>query len=369
VAIKTLKLDLGERGYEIHIGPGLLTRAADLIPLDVTGKSVFILADQNVSEYIDTLRKSLSDKAGHIEVLDIEGGEGAKTYEGLQKVLSWLLTNKVDRQSVFIALGGGVIGDVGGFAASVVLRGIPYVQIPTTLLAQVDSSVGGKTGINTPEGKNLVGSFYQPLTVICDTDVLKSLPEREMRAGYAETVKYGLIDNAEFFGWLEESGPGILALKGEVLRPAIEISCQSKANIVAQDERESGARALLNLGHTFAHALELAAGYDGSLLHGEAVGIGMVLAFKLSCKMGLCPEEDVQRVQTHLSSVELKTSVAETGIKASAQELVAMMQGDKKASGGKIGFILVRGIGQAFQSRDVNLEDVRAVIQDSIEGK
>lgn len=365
---KTVHLELGTRSYDIHIGSGLLERADELIPDDFLGKKTFILYDANTYPYVQVLEDALVGKVKEFKTLSVKGGEPTKSYDGLQKVLDWLLDNSVDRNSVLIVVGGGVVGDLGGFAASIVMRGIPFVQIPTTLLAQVDSSVGGKTGINTVQGKNLVGSFYQPKAVLCGIGTLCTLPTREVQAGYAEIVKYGLINDVAFFEWLEENGEKVLALDSEALVYAIEKSCNAKANIVAADEKEKGQRALLNLGHTFGHALEAAADYDGRLLHGEAVGIGMVMAFGLSFKMGLCSQEDCERVVAHLKGCGLKTKASEItpGLKQSAAELVDLMAGDKKAVDDKIGFILTRGIGQAFQSFDVNLDDVESIVEESL---
>ncbi len=367
---KTLNLDLGERSYPIHIGSNLLSRAVDLIPLDFTGRNVFVLYDKNVTAHMERIKQSIAGKARAIETLSLEGGEPSKSFEYLQTVIDWLLDHHVDRQSVMIVMGGGVIGDLGGFAASIILRGIPFVQVPTTLLAQVDSSVGGKTGINSPQGKNLVGTFYQPAAVLCDTDVLKTLPERELKAGYAEVVKYGLLGDTDFYNWLEGNGDKVLSLKEEQLTQAIEKSCAAKADIVGTDEREQqgGRRALLNLGHTFAHALEAAAGYDGRLLHGEAVSIGMVLAFRLCVKMGLCSGQDSTRMEKHLASCGLKTEIKqiEPNLSQSAKDITALMAHDKKASGGKITFILVRGIGQAFTSKDVDMADVESIVAQSM---
>lgn len=372
--IKKIDLDLSDAGadrsYAIHIGKGLLNQATSLLPFDIKDKKIFILYDENVYPYVQVLEDNLAGKIYSSKSLSVKGGEPTKSYDGLQKLLGWLLDNKVDRRSVLIAVGGGVIGDLGGFAASIVMRGIPYVQIPTTLLAQVDSSVGGKTGINTPQGKNLVGSFYQPKAVLCDIGTLGTLPERELQAGYAEIVKYGLINNPEFFNWLEDNGQKLLALDSDAVTHAVETSCKAKADIVKQDEHEGGVRALLNLGHTFGHALEAACEYDGRLLHGEAVSIGMVMAFELSVKMGVCPLEDLVCLKDHLKKCGLKTKAAEIApqIKQSAQELVEKMGGDKKAQGGKIGFILVRGIGQAFQTYDVDINDVTEIVKNSLEG-
>ena len=360
----TVNVDLGERSYPIHIGGGLLERASALVPLDLKARKVFILHDINVASHVEKLRTGI--KSASVETLALRGGEPTKSWAQLQHVVDWLLSNHVDRKSVLFVVGGGVLGDLGGFAASVVLRGIPFVQVPTTLLAQVDSSVGGKTGINTAQGKNLAGAFYQPVAVLCDTDTLKTLPERELKAGYAEVVKYGLLGSREFFEWLEENGQKILSLETSPLKDAIETSCRSKADIVGDDEREQagGDRALLNLGHPFAHALEAAAGYDGRLLHGEAVSIGMVLAFRLCVKMGLCPENDAIRMVRHLKSCGLKTEISgiSPSLTQSSQEIAQLMYHDKKASSGKIGFILVRKIGEAFQSSDVLMDDVVKII-------
>lgn len=366
-AFKTLNLNLGERSYPIHIGAGLLERAKDLIPIDLTNRKIFVMYDRNVEQHVSVLTASLG---GMVETLAVEGGEPSKSFAYLQTVLDWLLDHHVDRQSVLIVMGGGVVGDLGGFAASIILRGIPFVQIPTTLLAQVDSSVGGKTGINAPQGKNLIGAFYQPVAVLCDTDILKTLPDRELKAGYAEIVKYGLLGDVDFYNWLEENGAGVVALKEAPLTHAIEKSCAAKAQIVGTDEREGqgGRRALLNLGHTFAHALEASAGYDGRLLHGEAVSIGMVLAFRLCVKMGLCPGQDATRMQRHLTSLGLKTEIAQIqpNLRDTAAEITTLMAHDKKAMAGKISFILVRGIGQAFVSKDVALDDVESIVAQSM---
>lgn len=363
----SLTLDLGERSYAIHIGDGLLADAAALIPFDIAKHAVFVVADKNVAPHLATLKNALAG-ARALHVMEIEGGEKAKSWPYLEKISAWLLQNGVDRHSLFIALGGGVIGDLGGFAASIAMRGIPYVQIPTTLLAQVDSSVGGKTGINTDEGKNLIGAFYQPRAVICDAATLKTLPARELRAGYAEIVKYGLINDPAFFDWLEVNGSKVLALDPAALSHAVRTSCAAKAAIVGQDERESGARALLNLGHTFAHALEAAAGFNGSLLHGEAVSIGMVLAHRLCVKMGLCPAADAARIEKHLKDCGLKTEVRDIApaLTQSAEEIADLMKHDKKSVSGRITFILSRGIGAAFTSADVSMDDVVAIIRGSM---
>ncbi len=365
---KTVHVDLGEHSYDIHIGKGLLERAAELIPENFLNKKTFILYDENTYPYVQVLEEALAGKVQDSKTLSLKGGEQTKSYDGLQKTLDWLLDNKVDRQSVLIVVGGGVIGDLGGFAASIVMRGIPFIQVPTTLLAQVDSSVGGKTGINTVQGKNLVGSFYQPKMVLCDIGTLGTLPERELQAGYGEVVKYGFINDVSFFEWLEKNSEKVLSLESEEVIHAIETSCKAKADIVAADEKEKGQRALLNLGHTFAHALEASACYDGRLLHGEAVAIGMMMAFDLSLKMGLCSQEDPGHVSDHLIKCGLKTKASEITphLKQSAAEIVELMASDKKMMDDKIGFILTRGIGQAFQTYDVNLDDVTQIVEESL---
>ena len=366
--IKTVHLDLGSRSYDIHIGKGLLERAGELFPEECLYKKVFILYDENTYPYVQVLEEALAGKVTESKTLSLKGGEPTKSYDGLQRTLDWLLENKVDRQSVLIAVGGGVIGDLGGFAASVVMRGIPFIQVPTTVLAQVDSSVGGKTGINTAQGKNLVGSFYQPKCVLCDIGTLGTLPEREVQAGYAEIVKYSFINDPDFFRWLDDNFADVLKLKADAISYAVETSCKSKAQIVANDEHEKGQRALLNLGHTFGHALEAAAGYDGRLLHGEGVAIGIVMAFELSFKMGLCAQEEPSRVAEHFEKCGLKTKASQIvpPLKQSAVEILELMMGDKKAQGDKIGFILTKGVGQAFQSYDVDMNDVKSIVEESL---
>ncbi|PZQ44385.1 MAG: 3-dehydroquinate synthase [Micavibrio aeruginosavorus] len=365
----TVPVDLGDRSYKIHIGEGVLDKAMEFLPFDLKGRKVFILHDKNVASHAERLATSL--KADGIKFLAVEGGEQAKSFGQLQIVTDWLLSNNVDRKSALFVVGGGVIGDLGGFAASVTMRGIPFVQVPTTLLAQVDSSVGGKTGINAVQGKNLIGAFYQPVAVLCDVSTLKTLPERELKAGYAEVVKYGLLGSAEFYNWLEANAEKILSLEPAPLMDAIETSCRMKAEIVGDDEREQagGDRALLNLGHTFGHALEATAGYDGRLLHGEAVSIGMVLAFRLCVRMGICAGQDADRMERHLKACGLKTEIAQISPKLTqnAREITELMYHDKKASGGKIGFILVREIGNAFQSPDVDMNEVESVVRTSMQ--
>lgn len=361
-------VDLDERSYDIHIGANLLDRAVDYLPYSLDGRKIFILFDRKVEGHVKRLLKCLPK--GDIEMFAVDGGEPTKSWPQLQAVVDWLLSKHVNRKPVLFVVGGGVLGDLGGFAASVVLRGIDFVQVPTTLLAQVDSSVGGKTGINTVQGKNLAGAFYQPIAVLCDTDTLKTLPDRELKAGYAEVVKYGLLGSRDFYDWLESHGTDVLALESAALGDAIETSCRMKAEIVGKDEREQagGDRALLNLGHTFAHVLEAAAGYDGRLLHGEAVSIGMVLAFRLCVRMGICPGQDAARMENHLKACGLKTEISQItpALSHDAQSLADLMYHDKKASGKKIGFILVRDIGNAFQSTDVDMKDVVNILEQSL---
>jgi 3-dehydroquinate synthase len=286
-------------------------------------------------------------------------GEATKSFAHLTQVSNYLLDLRLERGDAVVALGGGVIGDLAGFAASILKRGVRFVQIPTTLLAQVDSSVGGKTGINTEHGKNLIGTFHQPSLVIADLDTLATLEPRELRAGYAEVVKYGLLDDAAFFEWLETSGAAVLAREAGALGHAVEVSCRAKAAIVAEDERESGRRALLNLGHSFAHAFEAWAGYSGALLHGEAVAIGMVLAFELSEELGLCTAGESPRVAAHLKAAGLPASLGDlqrltNRALPSAGELAQLMAQDKKMSGGRLTLVLARRIGEALLSRDVS---------------
>ena len=300
----------------------------------------------------------------------VPAGEQAKSWDELGRVLDALLAAKAERKSLIIALGGGIVGDLAGFVAAILLRGVDFIQVPTTLLAQVDSSVGGKTGINTRYGKNLIGAFHQPLLVLADTDVLNTLPERELKAGYAEIAKYGLIDDLPFWEWLESGGgAAVLAGDGAARRRAILTSCAAKARVVGSDEREQegGRRALLNLGHTFAHALEAEGGYGGPLLHGEAVSVGMVMAFDLSADLGLCAPDDAKRVRAHL--VELGLPVAPpkvNGVAMNPEHLLAHMASDKKVAEGKVTFIVAHGIGQSFQSRDVPPEAVLAVLRRSV---
>lgn len=366
---ETVGVDLGDRSYDIVIGQGLIARAGEMISNIRPTRKAAVITDQNVARFhLPALRKSL--EAAGIESVEIilPPGEQTKSFGFFGSLLEELLEARIERSDLVIAFGGGVIGDLAGFAASVLRRGVDFVQIPTTLLAQVDSSVGGKTAIDTKHGKNLVGTFYQPRLVLIDTDVLETLPERELKAGYAEVVKYGLINDPIFFAWLENNGSKLLQGDRGARRYAIAVSCKSKAAIVAQDEKEGGVRALLNLGHTFAHALEVAAGFDGDLLHGEAVAIGMNLAFQYSVRKNICSADDAMRVRDHLKSTGLLWDVA-TAItpQPSAKALADAMLQDKKSVGGKPKFILVRGIGQAFIDADVPLDHVESFLKAQLE--
>ncbi len=357
---RTIRVDLAGRGYDIVIGPGLIDRAGALCRPLLALPKVIVVSDETVSAiYGSRLTASLENAGIACSTVTVPAGESSKEFAAFGRLMNELLDRRPDRKTTLMALGGGVVGDLTGFAAAVLLRGVDFIQIPTTLLAQVDSSVGGKTGINTRHGKNLIGAFYQPRLVLADTEVLDSLPRRELLAGYAEVAKYGLIDDPGFFAWCEVNGAGVLAGDATKRTYAIEQSCLSKARIVAADERETtDLRALLNLGHTFGHALEAETGFGPDLLHGEAVGAGMAMAFDLSAKLGLCPAADAERVRRHLDAIGLPVRLRSIGgdnrRRWDAQHLIDHMRGDKKAEGGKLTFVLTRGIGQAFVSRDVD---------------
>ena len=367
-AIDTLSLDLGSRSYDIDVGPGLIARAGERIAPLIRRAPAIIVTDRNVAKHHLAAFRASMDSAGiETALIELNPGEETKSFDQFEKLVTSILDIRPERASTLIALGGGVIGDITGFAASVILRGIDFIQVPTTLLAQVDSSVGGKTGINTRHGKNLVGAFYQPKLVLADTEVLDTLPRRELLAGYAEVVKYGLLGDAEFFAWLEQNGAALIESDQDARRYAVAESCRAKAAIVAEDEHENGRRALLNLGHTFGHALEAETGFGSDLLHGEAVAIGMVMAFDLSVRLGLCPAEDAARARRHLATVGLPTSLDSlTGRDWHADALVAHMHQDKKVRDGKVTFILAHGIGDAFIEHDVDLADVEALLAHTI---
>jgi 3-dehydroquinate synthase len=353
------------RSYDIHIGSGLLESCASLISPLLKRDFVAIVTDENVAKsHLEGLTQTL-DRAEITHVTKImPPGETSKSFTGLETLMHWLLDNKVERQDMVIALGGGVIGDLTGFAAATLRRGVRFTQIPTTLLAQVDSSVGGKTGINVPQGKNLVGAFHQPSLVLADLDVLQTLPDREFRAGYAEIVKYAAICDRPFFDWLEDNLEALNNRNNDALSFAIAKSCQTKADIVAQDEKEHGARALLNLGHTFAHAYENLTGYSENLLHGEAVGLGIAQAVQLSVHLGICPEADAQALVNHLAKAGLPVSQADIkGGPFKATDLVNAMVQDKKVSQGVMTFILMKAIGEAFITNEVSASQLTAFLQ------
>jgi 3-dehydroquinate synthase len=356
---KSLTVGLGDRAYDITIGPDLIGRSAVLLGPIAAGRHIVVISDAQVATlHLQSLLAGLSPAARRIDHFVVSPGEASKSMSILAKLLDDILAIGVDRSVLLIAFGGGVIGDLAGFVAASLLRGVDFVQIPTSLLAQVDSSVGGKTGVNAKAGKNLIGAFYQPKAVLADTRLLGTLPPRELRAGYAEIVKYGLLGDAAFFDWLDSNGDAVLNLEADALRHAIYTSCCAKARIVEADEREAGKRALLNLGHTFAHAFEAVANYDGRLLHGEAVAAGMGLAFDLSVDMGLCAADAASRCKDHLIRTGLPCGQASLPAgNAAASILLGHMKHDKKVRNGVMHFVLVRAIGDAFVHGDVP-EDV-----------
>lgn len=361
MTVVTVALDA--RSYDVRIQAGLLSGAGQAVAAFAKGRPVPIVADENVAPHLSVLTRALCDAGVASQSLVLPAGEATKSWAMLERTVDWLLAQGVERSDHVIALGGGVIGDLVGFACSVMKRGCRFIQVPTTLLSQVDSSVGGKTGINARAGKNLVGAFHQPALVLIDPDVLDTLPARQVRAGYAEVVKYGLIDDPEFFGWCEANGAALLAGDPAAREYAIAHSVAAKARIVAEDEFETtGKRALLNLGHTFGHALEAEAGFSDRLLHGEAVAAGCALAFDYSAQAGLCAVGDAMRVREHWRASGLPDGLAASGLAASPARLVEHMRHDKKASGGRIPFLLARGIGQTYLDRDVALGDVEAFL-------
>ncbi len=360
---------LGAASYDVVIGERVISEAGAYLSAVVKCKRAIIVTDDNVaSRYLHRLTGSLSSADIRCTSFILPSGEATKSTDQLLKLVHNILSQEPDRHTAVIALGGGVIGDIAGCAASLVLRGLPFVQIPTTLLAQVDSSVGGKTGVNTAYGKNTLGSFYQPKIVLVDISALETLPKRELLAGYAEIVKYGLINDAMFFEWLEVNANSLLGGKVDVLTRAIATSCKAKADIVAEDEREiSGKRALLNFGHTFAHALEAETGYGPDLLHGEAVAIGMLMAAMLSEKLKLCGQRTSSRIREHLSSVGLRTNLKDVREMWNVNQLIAHMAHDKKAEHGALNFVLTRGIGSAEVVKGVDKELVRTVITEALQ--
>jgi 3-dehydroquinate synthase len=368
-ATDRLSVDLVARSYDILIGRGLIAEAGTLIAPLLKQRRVIVVTDQNVARHhLEALERALAAADIKTQSIVLSPGEESKSFAGIEDLTNRLLDAGIERNTMLVALGGGVIGDLTGFAAAITLRGVDFVQIPTTLLAQVDSSVGGKTGIDMRQGKNLVGAFHQPRLVLADTATLDTLPRRELLAGYAEVAKYGLINDPAFFAWLEGHAADLIDGDDALRRHAILESCRSKAAIVAADEREQGGqRALLNLGHTFAHALEAECGYSSELLHGEAVAIGMVLAFDLSASLGLAPLEDAARVQRHLASIGLPTSPTWIdGREWSAERLIRHMGKDKKVKDGRIAFVLARGIGKSFFPAHAEHQAIAALLETAI---
>ncbi|GGE52669.1 3-dehydroquinate synthase [Agaricicola taiwanensis] len=355
----TVHVALEGRGYDVEIGPGLIAGAGRLL-VPLGARRVGVVTDENVARlHLDPLMASLEAGGLAASSTVVPAGEASKSFAVLEEVSNALLASKVERGDLVLALGGGVVGDLAGFAAAILRRGVRLVQMPTTLLAQVDSSVGGKTGINTRHGKNLIGAFHQPSLVLADADALSTLPLRDFRAGYAEVAKYGLINDAAFFRWLEDNWQEVFE-GGPARTKAIAASCANKAGVVARDEFETGERALLNLGHTFGHALEAAVGYDDKrLVHGEGVAIGMALAFRFSAELGLVGADQADRVAAHLKAVGLPTRIQDVpGDLGDARRLLDLMGQDKKVKAGKLTFILARGVGQSFIANDVAPENV-----------
>jgi 3-dehydroquinate synthase len=361
---QTISVGLGARAYDIHVGAGLLEDVGALLKPFARGP-VPVVTDTHVAAlHLDRLLDSLSRAGIDSRPIVMPAGESTKSFRGLEQVTGRILDMEVSRKGLIVALGGGVIGDLTGFAAGVLKRGVGFAQIPTTLLAQVDSSVGGKTAINTRQGKNLVGLFHQPRIVIADTALLSTLPRRELLAGYAEVVKYGALGDADFFNWLEANGARALSGDQGAMIEAVGHSCRMKAEIVARDERETGERALLNLGHTFGHALEAATGFSDRLLHGEGVSIGMALAFRLSQVLGLASGQDAERLERHLRAAGLPAAIADIpGPRPLADVLIGHMAHDKKASDGRLAFVLARRIGEAFVTDEVPLDALKDVLE------
>ncbi|WP_433989167.1 3-dehydroquinate synthase (plasmid) [Pseudoseohaeicola sp. NH-UV-7] len=364
----TVSVPLPGRAYDVVIGPGLVDRAGTYVAPLLRRPRVAVLTDENVAAlHLERLRAGLSAEGIDMVALTLPAGESTKSWAHLTQSVDWLLDQKVERSDVVVAFGGGVIGDLAGFAAAILRRGVRFVQMPTSLLAQVDSSVGGKTGINATQGKNLIGAFHQPSMVLADIDILGTLHARDFLAGYGEVVKYGLLGDAAFFEWLERNGAALSAGDQATRIEAVRHSVQMKADIVVRDETEQGDRALLNLGHTFCHALEAATGYGNRLLHGEGVAIGCALAFELSARLGLCSQEDPSRVRAHLRSMGMKTDLADiAGDLPDAATLLELMGQDKKVVDGQLRFVLARGIGQAFVTGDVPASTVLDVLTDAL---
>ena len=366
---QVVHVPLGNRAYDIHISRDLMGQAGALIEPVLQRAKVAIVTDSNVAPlHLHRLKEALQSAGIAHAALILPAGEATKSWAHLSQTIDFFLNEKIERRDVVIALGGGVIGDLVGFAAAILRRGVRFVQIPTSLLAQVDSSVGGKTGINAAQGKNLIGAFHQPSLVLADIDVLDTLTPRDFLAGYGEVVKYGLLGNASFFAWLEKNGPALIAGDPAARSEAVRVSCQMKANIVVRDETEQGDRALLNLGHTFCHALEAATGYSDRLLHGEGVAIGCALAFETSARLGLCSQEVPSRVRAHLKAMGMKTDISDIeSAMPKPEDLLALMGQDKKVVAGQLNFIMARDIGQAFVTAGVSEAVILSVLEASMD--
>lgn len=364
----TVHVPLGDRAYDVRIAPGLIARAGAEIAPFLPRPKVWIVTEETVAGlHLDALKAGLSKEGIASEALILPPGEATKSWPFLMQTVEWLLDQKVERKDVVLAFGGGVIGDLVGFAAAILRRGVRFVQLPTSLLAQVDSSVGGKTGINAPQGKNLIGAFHQPSLVLADIDVLGTLKPRDFLAGYGEVVKYGGLGDASFFDWLEQNGPALAAGDLALREEAVRWSVQMKADIVVRDETEQGDRALLNLGHTFGHALEAATGYSDRLLHGEGVAIGCALAFETSARLGLMSQESPSRFRAHLAAMGMKKDIRDIpGDLPDADGLIVLMAQDKKVVQGKLRFILARAIGGAFVADDVDMGVVKDVLTEAL---
>ncbi len=363
--IEHLSVSLGERSYDIIIGEGVLEQVGSYMAQVLHHPRVIVVTDDNVAaHYQGPMKNALDFHAIEHDWVTIPPGEGSKSFSTLESVCNQILEYRPDRKTMLVALGGGVVGDLTGFAASIILRGIDYVQIPTTLLSQVDSSVGGKTGINAKTGKNMVGSFHQPRRVLIDTRTLQTLSARDVRAGYAEVVKYGLIKDEDFFHWLEGHRNDVMALKSYALLHAIKTSCEAKAEIVARDEHETGLRMVLNLGHTFGHALEAETGFSDTLLHGEAVALGIVMACRLSTKLGMLEEDTGNRVERHLKQIKLPVSLKDITHEWDVDSICDHLASDKKVENGSLTFILLQAVGRPVFVRDVEMDMVREVIQE-----
>lgn len=367
--IQTVEVKLAERGYKIFIGGGLTPKIGDLISplLGVRQRVVTILDQGAANSHRETLCQSLA--AANIEQVErvIPAGETTKSWHQLQTIVEWLIERKVERLDTVMAFGGGVTGDLVGFASAILRRGVNYIQVPSTLLAQVDSSVGGKTGINSPIGKNLIGAFHQPKLVICDVHLLKTLPHRDFLSGLGEVVKYGIISDKKFFVWLEKNAAHLSPERDDLMSQMVRRSCQIKAEIVASDEKERSGRAILNLGHTFAHALEVVTGYSDRLLHGEAVAMGCCLALKLSHEMGFCQRDDWARTRALFRSLQMKTAIHEIGGEMPrAGDIIDLIHQDKKVTLGRPRFVLARGLGDAFVTDQVDLVQVQEVLENSL---